>query len=222
MIVATRRSAAPPAGSKPLVFNYLPSPFDVICAKGRKARDHTGNRRFRLVIDMNLARYQRTHAKICKAMIVSDIVDSIRGSSPNGGFIKMHEGQWYEVGDHVVREKITQCFRDRLHTEYRSSSRAKSARRKSPQESDTTKIEDDEEELNQEELNQTNQASQYFSGLTPDPVLIFETANESYLSDLKTDDAQNDAYTRTPYLRRVKRNSVCAPVKRRPFCAFAA
>jgi hypothetical protein len=127
--IVTRRSA--PAGSKPLLFNYTPSPFDVICERGRKSRDHTGNRRFRLVIDMNLERYQQTDTRLRKAMIVSAIVDSIRGSTPDGGFIKMHEGRWCEVGDHVAREKITQCFRDRLHTEYRSSSRAKAARRKS-------------------------------------------------------------------------------------------
>jgi hypothetical protein len=174
-MIATRRSA--PAGSKPLNFTYLPSPFDVICAKGQKAHDHTGNRRFRLVIDMNLARYQRTHTKLCKAMIVLDIVDSIQGSSPDGGFINMHEGQWYEVGDHVGREKITQCFCDRLHTKYPSSSRAKSARRKS-QESVTTKIEDDKEDLNQ-----IIQASQCFLGLTPDPVLLSseQKANQDFV-----------------------------------------
>lgn len=37
---------------------------------------------------------------------------------------------WYQVSEHHAREKIGQCFRDRLHAEYRSSSKAKIARRK--------------------------------------------------------------------------------------------
>ena len=80
----------------------------MICARGKLARDHTGNRRFRLAIDMSLERYRKAKSKLCRSIVVSDIVDSIRTASPGGGFIKFDDGQWYEVGDHIAREKVGQ------------------------------------------------------------------------------------------------------------------
>lgn len=82
--------------------------YSVICARGKVARDHTGNRRFRLAIDMSLERYRKANSKLCRSLVVSDIVDSIRSASPNGGFVRCDEGQWIEVGDHIAREKVGQ------------------------------------------------------------------------------------------------------------------
>ena len=67
-----------------------------------------GNRRFRVLIDMNLEAYKKSDTKLKKTSIVLDILEAIRLSSPNGGFIKFRKGRWYEVGDHLAREKIGQ------------------------------------------------------------------------------------------------------------------
>jgi len=85
-----------------------PGQFDVICARGKHALEHPGNRRFRAMIENNLQRYSAATTKFEKSMIVSSIVDAVRTSSPDGGFIKEKNGQWYEVGDHVAREKCGQ------------------------------------------------------------------------------------------------------------------
>jgi hypothetical protein len=62
-------------------------------------------------------------------MIVSEIIDTIRRKSPNGGFVKQDGGKWYEVGDWAAREKVGQRLRDILQGQYRSSSSSKKRRR---------------------------------------------------------------------------------------------
>jgi hypothetical protein len=47
-----------------------------------------------------------------------------------GSFCKFEQGAWFEVGDHFAREKVSAMFRDMLHTQYRSSAKAKTARRR--------------------------------------------------------------------------------------------
>ena len=52
--------------------------------------------------------YDEAPTKLEKTVIVSTILDDVRTASPNGGFIKKYNGQWFEVGDHIAREKIGQ------------------------------------------------------------------------------------------------------------------
>ena len=64
-----------------------------------------------------------------KSMLVSHIVDSVRSSSPNGGFIKRMGDRWYTVSDRHAKEKTGQTMRDQLHTRYSSSTKAKARAR---------------------------------------------------------------------------------------------
>ena len=114
-----------------LAEDFQPGPYDVICARGRMAKNHAGNIRYRAIIQSTLVRYSQADTKLKKSMIVSEVVDCIRRSSPDGGFVKKDEesGQWYEVGTHLAREKTSQTFRDNLDTQYKSSTKAKKRRR---------------------------------------------------------------------------------------------
>lgn len=114
----------------PLGESYQPTSFDVICARGRIAVNHTGNKRFKLIVESSLQRYSNAPSKLAKSAIVSDIVETIRQSSPGGGFVKKEGSMWYEAGDHLAREKVGQCLRDMLHSKYRSSTKAKKLSRK--------------------------------------------------------------------------------------------
>jgi len=80
---------------------------------------------------MHLDKYSAATSKQEKSRIVSSIVDTIRRSSANGGFVKLDPltGNWFEVGDHLAREKVGQTLRDALHTKYSSSTKAKKRRR---------------------------------------------------------------------------------------------
>ena len=115
----------------PLAEDFQPGPFDVICSRGSAARKHPGNLYFVGLIAANCDRYIKSDCKLAKSMIVTDMLDTIRRNSPNGGFVKLDgSGRWCETGDHLAREKIGQCFRDRLHTMYSSSSKAKLQKRR--------------------------------------------------------------------------------------------
>jgi hypothetical protein len=47
-----------------------------------------------------------------------------------GHFCKYEKGAWFEVGDRCAREKVSAYFRDMLHTQYRSSAKAKTILRR--------------------------------------------------------------------------------------------
>jgi hypothetical protein len=81
------------------------------------------------MIEETLDRYAQASTKYEKSNIVSDIVETIRRTSSNGGFVKQEDGIWYEVGDHLARKKVGQNLRDSLHKMYRSSTKSKRRRR---------------------------------------------------------------------------------------------
>lgn len=115
----------------PLAPDFEPGPYDVICSRGSLPKKHPGNIWFVSLVEHNCERYIRAEGKMAKSIIVSEILDIVRKNSPGGGFVKTDDdGRWCETGDHLAREKIGQCFRDRLHTRYSSSSKAKLEKRR--------------------------------------------------------------------------------------------
>jgi len=118
-----------PHGKKQLSPFFQPGPYDCICARGKDAFNHEGNRRFRALVKMHQESYASSTCKYQKSKVVSKIVNPVRQASPQGGFVKLVKGVWYEVGDRAAKEKIGQTFRDLLHTKYSSSTKAKAQRR---------------------------------------------------------------------------------------------
>jgi hypothetical protein len=114
----------------PLHANFTPGPFDVICARGKQAWNHSGNKLFRSIIDQTAVKYARSTSKLQRSIIVSDVVDAIR--SRGNGFVTLCKktGQWTESGDHLAREKVGQMTRDALSNKYSSSTQAKKLRHK--------------------------------------------------------------------------------------------
>lgn len=88
--------------------SFSPGELDVICARGSRAFQHEGNRRFREMVTSKMDEYSSAASKFQKSMIVSQIVDDVRQNSPNGGFVKDEKGRWFEVGDGAAREKVGQ------------------------------------------------------------------------------------------------------------------
>jgi hypothetical protein len=108
--------------------DFQPSDFSVVCGRGRDSFNHVGNRRFRILASMFIERYSRADSKAAKSAIVSEIIEVIRQA--DGNFCQLKKGKWFEVADHHAREKVSALLRDLLHTQYRSSAKAKIARRK--------------------------------------------------------------------------------------------
>lgn len=109
---------------------YQPGRFDVLCGRGRKCFYHVGNEHFRDVVKSMIPDYTSASTKKEKGFILSMIVQSIRNKAGIGGFIKQDDnGNWYEVGNHLAREKVSQAFRDALSHKYKSSTAYKKLRR---------------------------------------------------------------------------------------------
>jgi len=106
-----------------LPVGYTLGDNDVYCGRGNLCYNHIGNRRFRTIILANLDRYTTAKTKTDKTTIIYEIVDHVRATSPNGGFVRQDRasGRFYEVGDFLAREKTSQAFRDAMNNKDRSS-----------------------------------------------------------------------------------------------------
>jgi hypothetical protein len=110
--------------------DYVPSPNDVLCGRGRKCYFHPGNVRFRDIVQSHLAKYSAATSKMEKGNIISIVYEEIQEQGDGGGFIKKDDnGRWYDVGEFLAREKVSQAFRDALHDKYKSSTTSKRKRR---------------------------------------------------------------------------------------------
>jgi hypothetical protein len=120
----------------PMPLTFSPGPFDVICAKGKLAKNHPGNVRLRDLIDQFSTKYATVASRSQKSAVVDQIIGTIRNSQ--GAFVKKKkkqkssnnnddgdDGRWYEVGNHLAREKVGQSLRERNHGMYKSSTKSK-------------------------------------------------------------------------------------------------
>jgi hypothetical protein len=121
-------ASSPRTERSQLGVDFQPSEYSVICGRGKASYDHTGNHRLRLLAGMFVESYSLTGCNKHKSTMASHIVAMTR--ERGGSFCKNEHGAWFEVGDHFAREKVSAMFRDMLHTQYRSSAKAKSARRR--------------------------------------------------------------------------------------------
>lgn len=103
---------------------FVPGPFDVICARGKQAYNHDGNRFFRRVVASYAEKYSKVESKLQRSMIVTEVLDTIRARG-NGFLRQSGEGEWVECADVMCREKIGQHFRNALADKYKSNSRPK-------------------------------------------------------------------------------------------------
>ena len=126
-LATTVKAGSASSEMKPLASNFQPGPQDVICRRGKTAYIH--NAHFRELLQSHLEKYSQASSKLEKSLVVSEVVDTIREGSPLGGFVRCVDGVWYEVGDSIAREKCGGSFRDMLHNQYKSSTKAKKRRR---------------------------------------------------------------------------------------------
>lgn len=110
---------------------FAPHHFSVVIGKGRDARDAPGTKILRSEIFNKLAVYRKCSRRLEKAQIVSDLLREQQRRCPGGGAFVKHDGErWWELSEHDARENITAAFRNRLHENYTSSSKFKSAKRR--------------------------------------------------------------------------------------------
>lgn len=115
--------------------SFKPSPYTVIVGRGKDCKSAPGNLKLREIATNFLTQYCKARGKNEKSEILTEIVQMVRDTCPNGGaFVKKGaDGCWIELDDHGAREKVGYVLRDLLHDKYRSSSRSKTSRRRARQ-----------------------------------------------------------------------------------------
>ena len=138
---------SPAMEEKPLPKDFQPSEFTVIIGRGKKIRESQGNIHLRTLASTYLAK--SSDSRQAKTEVVNSILGIIRAVCPNGGaFVRNDQGQWYEVGDRVAREKVGYVFRDLLSDKYESSCKSKTAKRKRQQQ----EVEQQQKQLQEEQI----------------------------------------------------------------------
>ena len=98
---------------------FVPSSWDVVCAKGKKYFMHPGNQRFRAMVARNLKGYQNTTSAKEKSRLVHEIINAFRDNSDEGGFVKQDtDGRWFEIGTDAAREKVSRYIRQTILRKY--------------------------------------------------------------------------------------------------------
>jgi len=111
---------------------FYPSKNDVIIGRGKKCYHHKGNAKLRHLVSTQLTAYSCSVTKSEKSGILCAIVKSIRNDPDgSGGFMKqdVKTQLYYDIGDIMAKEKISQTFRDCLQDTYKSSVMYKKKRR---------------------------------------------------------------------------------------------
>jgi hypothetical protein len=123
--------ATRPKNKAKVPLDFVPGRYAILCGRGKVCSASPGNKHLKSLIIAYLTPYSRAKNKIEKSTIVSAIVNAVRKETPVGAFVKQDKNrEWWEVEDSFAREKIGCIFRDILHTQYRSSTKAKFARKK--------------------------------------------------------------------------------------------
>jgi hypothetical protein len=123
-------ASKPRTGRSQLGVDFQPSEYSVIGGRGKASFDHPGNHLLRMLVSAFVVDYSQAGRKLDRSTIVASIVAVIRRGEWGACFCRYENGTWCEIGDYSAREKVSAMFRDLLHTQYRSSAKAKTARRR--------------------------------------------------------------------------------------------
>ena len=88
--------------------DFKPTPYSVICGRGRKVSQAIGNRRLQVIAQMFITRYAQSSRKEEKSKIVSDILEMVRDAAQDKryAFIRYYDGRWWEVEPIQARGKF--------------------------------------------------------------------------------------------------------------------
>ena len=112
--------------------DFSPDETVVIIGRGKRIRNHSGNKRFYALIQAELANYAHAPSKTEKSYLLAKVLDDIRAWNPQQlGFVKKNptNGRWHSPKDSVARVTVAQAFRDALAGQYSSSKHNKQRRR---------------------------------------------------------------------------------------------
>jgi hypothetical protein len=120
-------SSSDPPDSGNMEWNLITKPIqhDVLLGRGGGTNNHSGNVKFRKLVNEHKMRYLSC-SKVEKPKVAREVVQLWRKMTPPGRFltrkdenkkgpgsVKDSDNVWIEVGDKKAREKASQCLRER-------------------------------------------------------------------------------------------------------------
>lgn len=111
-------------------------PFDVLCGRDKKSYNNIGNRRFRIMININLQKYMDCKTRTERSRMIQDLTNELRQFCGQFRFLKRTKGTHENESDTFIqlnqqqsREKIAHALRDAA-SQYRIMERKRSIARK--------------------------------------------------------------------------------------------
>ncbi len=91
-----------------------PHDNDVMYGRGGGTNHHTGNKRYRKMVEDRKLEYVNSK-RLDKPLVALEIIRVWRAQLPPGRFLKLDEktGLWNDVGDKKAREKTSQALREK-------------------------------------------------------------------------------------------------------------
>lgn len=107
-------------------------PYDILCGRDKATFNNVGNRRFRVLISLNIPRYERATTKAEKASVIKYICDIFR-NEVGVRFLKKHKNGegYYELSVSEARKKVGHALRDMSVARQEVKKRRESMRRSS-------------------------------------------------------------------------------------------
>jgi hypothetical protein len=96
-----------------------PTSFDILLGKEKAIFNHSGNRRFRVIINSNLDTYIAAPTKFSKSKLIRQVHADMEISGYR--FLRRNDstGICYEIEKHEAREKVSHALRDRVREQQR-------------------------------------------------------------------------------------------------------
>lgn len=180
--------------------NFVPGAYDVLCARGNKAWNHSGNVSFRALVKRFTFQYAVAADKKERSFIVSEIMDEIR--SKGNRFVKQKgEREWIEVSDTLSREKVGQLLRNSLSSQYKSSFKSKKIHRQKTSPEIEARLQElvltnkDIQSISQRLMREVSKQKLANKQLAP----LFDEANVLMLSIIKKDQALSKKFEEAVY-----------------------
>jgi hypothetical protein len=86
-------------------------PYDILCGRHKESFNHTGNRRFRVLINLNLQRYIDSPSRSDRADLIRSLVRELRNEA-GVRFFKKKGSIFVELSEEKCREKVGHALRD--------------------------------------------------------------------------------------------------------------
>lgn len=89
-------------------------PYDILCGRDKATFNNVGNRRFRVLISLNIPRYNRARTKAEKASVIKDVCNIFQ-NEVGVRFLKKHQSQkeyYFQLSATEARKKVGHALRD--------------------------------------------------------------------------------------------------------------